>query len=95
MDLAILNRGGMTRMMPELAHPPQNFCTIPVEGRLTYVRFSVNQVNKHGGSLIEPGFEYGALRLRSRDLTTKPPRYSNCCCVHADMIKPSESEYDP
>ncbi|GBL76992.1 hypothetical protein AVEN_12653-1 [Araneus ventricosus] len=64
----------MSRTIPELALPFLNFLTIPAGGRLTRVRFRVNQTHIHGGSSVESGFEPGALRLRSQDVTIKQPR---------------------
>ncbi|GBN27730.1 hypothetical protein AVEN_62142-1 [Araneus ventricosus] len=43
--------------------------------RLNHVRLSVHQTHKHGGSSVEMGFETGTLQRRSRDPTTRPPRF--------------------
>ncbi|GBN56744.1 hypothetical protein AVEN_273580-1 [Araneus ventricosus] len=62
----------MTRTTHELAPPPPKFRTTPTKGCLTHdVRFNAHQAHKHGGSSVESGFEPGALRLRSRDLTIR------------------------
>ncbi|GBM42648.1 hypothetical protein AVEN_221760-1 [Araneus ventricosus] len=36
--------------------------------------FGMHQARLLGGSSIEPGFELGTLRLRNRDLSTRPQR---------------------
>ncbi|GBM84582.1 hypothetical protein AVEN_187992-1 [Araneus ventricosus] len=50
--------------------PSPNFCTTPTGGCLT--PYATDPT--HDGSSVESGFEPGALRSRSRDLTTRPPQ---------------------
>ncbi|GBM46284.1 hypothetical protein AVEN_26392-1 [Araneus ventricosus] len=75
MDLVILNRSGMKRTALELVPSSPNFRSTPAGGRLTQVKFNRHQTHKHGGSSLKSGFEPAALRLRSQDPTTRPPRF--------------------
>ncbi|GBN24150.1 hypothetical protein AVEN_183758-1 [Araneus ventricosus] len=46
------------------------------KGRLTYdVRFNVHEDHVYGESSVKSGYEHETLRLRSRDLATRPPRH--------------------
>ncbi|GBM56802.1 hypothetical protein AVEN_136565-1 [Araneus ventricosus] len=62
----------------QMAPPSPNFHTTPSVGRSThYVRFIAHHAHKHGRSLVELGIKPGTIRLRSRDLITRPPRSGN------------------
>ncbi|GBM94225.1 hypothetical protein AVEN_248031-1 [Araneus ventricosus] len=65
----------MTRTTPELALLSPSFRATPAAGCLAYVGFSAYQVHKQDGYSMEWGFEPRAQRLRSRDLTPRPPRH--------------------
>ncbi|GBO12639.1 hypothetical protein AVEN_114526-1 [Araneus ventricosus] len=72
MDLVISNRGQMTRKKFQLTPPSPNF-RATLEGEYP-VRFNVHQAHRHGGSLVESGFEPGSRLFRNRHLSTKSPR---------------------
>ncbi|GBN45684.1 hypothetical protein AVEN_222011-1 [Araneus ventricosus] len=63
----------MTRTTPDLATSSPSARTTPTGGCLIHVMFSVYQAHKRGRSSEESGFEPGALRLRHREFTTRPP----------------------
>ncbi|GBM53156.1 hypothetical protein AVEN_90407-1 [Araneus ventricosus] len=67
----------MTIRTNELAEPSPKFLTTPARGCLIHVRFGTHQAHKRGGSSVEWGFEPGAFRLRSWNLTTRPQRPTN------------------
>ncbi|GBN79610.1 hypothetical protein AVEN_86687-1 [Araneus ventricosus] len=60
----------MTRTTHELVPSSPSFRTTLAGGRIQLV---VQQAETHSGYSVEAGFEPGALRLRSRDLTTRSP----------------------
>ncbi|GBM37481.1 hypothetical protein AVEN_263153-1 [Araneus ventricosus] len=78
-----LSRWSSTGLTPFLGRPGQCgfFYATPVGELLTNVSFNGNQAYKNGGSSLESGFEPGALQLRSRDLTTRPPWSSLYCRI--------------
>ncbi|GBN95848.1 hypothetical protein AVEN_217345-1 [Araneus ventricosus] len=63
----------MTRTTHELAPSSPSFRTTLAGGRLTRIQFGVQQADIHCCYSVEAGCEPGALRLRSRDLTTRSP----------------------
>ncbi|GBN10595.1 hypothetical protein AVEN_35356-1 [Araneus ventricosus] len=72
MDFIILSYGQITRTTSELALLFLNFRTTQTRGRLAHdVRFTVYQGHISRRSSVESGFELGALRLQSRDISTK------------------------
>ncbi|GBM71923.1 hypothetical protein AVEN_102951-1 [Araneus ventricosus] len=74
--LVILNRGQMTRTTAGLAPPFPSSRIAPAGECLATAYDSACNRPKHDGSSVESGFQPGTLRLRSRDLTTRPPRPS-------------------
>ncbi|GBM04060.1 hypothetical protein AVEN_247933-1 [Araneus ventricosus] len=84
-DLVILNCGQMMSTAPELVTSSPNFRTIAA-GDIWPLRMSWHAAGPiHGRSLVESGFEPGALQPRSRDLTTRPPRPSNVLKKHKNF----------
>ncbi|GBM58243.1 hypothetical protein AVEN_85842-1 [Araneus ventricosus] len=63
----------MTRTTTELAPPSPNFHATPTGGRLT-TTYDLTCNRPHTRRIFSGGFEPGALRPQSRDLTTRPPR---------------------
>ncbi|GBO32227.1 hypothetical protein AVEN_273073-1 [Araneus ventricosus] len=60
----------MARITPELAPSSPNFCTTPAGGHFTHSdRFNMHQVQIHGGSSSETGFEFGTLQSQAETLT--------------------------
>ncbi|GBN30195.1 hypothetical protein AVEN_226539-1 [Araneus ventricosus] len=64
----------MTKTAPELAPPLQDSTPHQREDvwSLRMIWRAAGPI--HGGSSVESGFEPGAFRPQSRDLTTRPPR---------------------
>ncbi|GBL79590.1 hypothetical protein AVEN_217346-1 [Araneus ventricosus] len=62
----------MTKTAPGLPPAFPGFRPAPAGGRLATTYALACPL--HGGSLVESGFEPGALQHRSRDLATRPPR---------------------
>nr|GBM88694.1 hypothetical protein AVEN_257481-1 [Araneus ventricosus] len=70
MDLVNLNHGHMSRTILELAPPLQTSAKLQQANVLPLT----SDLRATGLHAAESGFECGALRLQSRDLTTSPVR---------------------
>ncbi|GBN81585.1 hypothetical protein AVEN_270749-1 [Araneus ventricosus] len=64
----------MTKTTPELAPPLQTSTPHQREDVWSLRMIWRAAGPRHGGSSVEAGFEPGALRPQSRDLTTRAPR---------------------
>ncbi|GBN91420.1 hypothetical protein AVEN_152106-1 [Araneus ventricosus] len=74
-----------TVLVSELASPSLNFRKTTKGGPLVpNIGFSTSfSYSIHGGFSVESGFEPGSLRLRSRDLITRTPRFPS----KSEMLK--------